>query len=746
MFVTRDEIRNTVKKVITDNINNDIVFIIANKGFGKYKLLKEINYCKYQESIIVTNGDKFHSSSIIKNCLLHGIYEYLKRNNKPQLRKFLIKIIQKKERRITFSKRITARYHIILNTSELEDILNSFSVEELIDIYVTFTNNLPLVFFLRGPELSDSDKAYLCKLKKEIDTVKFTYIIALRPDTKGRDFIKDITQNRDERIWICPLIPNVGKESNDKEIVNIPPVNLMDDEQSKFYDDFKNEISKKNYYNPVFELVDDLLHSGINPSMIFTVANQEISKNDFDYINFLSVRLLDEPKASPYNNALVAHNGKFMWVDALVYYFFVSEGKKDLTLEIQRFYFAFIVSTNKWRNSSNQLHSLKVEIKKNEQKKMSEFLKKMSQISDNPIIPEISSYTARLSDWIRVFSRPTVTRKEYLGNIDSLVDELEKLCDGFSEISIKALQIISNETGRLGALDIALNITGKRLLDNSTLADKEIMEINELIKTCFEAMLRWNDLTMADEICDVLYLLQQQGMLDNYFMPDVYKNRSVYKYLSECMKSQNLDIGEIIMGKTTIFISYTEADNIVVDIIDKYLLSCGYDVKRYTRDIKDYESIDEFMKQIRKQDFVVPIVSDTYLRRGNCIYEITQLLKDDDYAKRTLPVVIQLPQNEQRQYSFFDTQYRTEIISFWETKAKNLCELISSLAAENRAELDNEYRKIKNYAQEVSKFLDRYKLNLVSTIPANTTPRKIKNQALKAAETIDDKIRDININ
>lgn len=152
------------------------------------------------------------------------------------------------------------------------------------------------------------------------------------------------------------------------------------------------------------------------------------------------------------------------------------------------------------------------------------------------------------------------------------------------------------------------------------------------------------------------------------------------------------------------------------------------------------------MKQIRKQDFVVPIVSDTYLRRGNCIYEITQLLKDDDYAKRTLPVVIQLPQNEQRQYSFFDTQYRTEIISFWETKAKNLCELISSLAAENRAELDNEYRKIKNYAQEVSKFLDRYKLNLVSTIPANTTPRKIKNQALKAAETIDDKIRDININ
>ena len=377
---------------------------------------------------------------------------------------------------------------------------------------------------------------------------------------------------------------------------------------------------------------------------------------------------------------------------------------------------------------------------------MNEFLKKMSQISDNPIIPEISSYTAKLSDWIRVFSRPTVTGKEYLGNIDSLVDELEKLCDGFSEISIKALQIISNETGRLGALDIALNITGKRLSDNSTLADKEIMEINELIKTCFEAMLRWNDLTMADEICDVLYLLQQQGMLDNYFMPDVYKNRSVYKYLSECMKNKNLDIGEIIMGKTTIFISYTEADNIVVDIIDKYLLSCGYDVKRYTRDIKDYESIDEFMKQIRKQDFVVPIVSDTYLRRGNCIYEITQLLKDDDYAKKTLPVVIQLPQNEQRQYSFFDTQYRTEIISFWETKAKNLCELISSLSAENRAELDNEYRKIKNYAQEVSKFLDRYKLNLVSTIPANTTLRKIKNQALKAAETIDDKIRDININ
>ena len=58
------------------------------------------------------------------------------------------------------------------------------------------------------------------------------------------------------------------------------------------------------------------------------------------------------------------------------------------------------------------------------------------------------------------------------------------------------------------------------------------------------------------------------------------------------------------MGRKTIFISYTDADADVVDVIDTYLSDSGYDVKRYIRDIGNYESIEQFMNGIRKQNSV----------------------------------------------------------------------------------------------------------------------------------------------
>lgn len=102
LFVTKDEIRQTVRQIINDDVNNDIVFIIANKGFGKYKLLKEINGFHYQKDIIITNGEHFHSDSVLKNCLMQGIYEFLRRNNSLFQRNRLGKLISKKERTYQF--------------------------------------------------------------------------------------------------------------------------------------------------------------------------------------------------------------------------------------------------------------------------------------------------------------------------------------------------------------------------------------------------------------------------------------------------------------------------------------------------------------------------------------------------------------------------------------------------------------------------------------------------------------------
>ena len=194
------------------------------------------------------------------------------------------------------------------------------------------------------------------------------------------------------------------------------------------------------------------------------------------------------------------------------------------------------------------------------------------------------------------------------------------------------------------------------------------------------------------------------------------------------------------MGRKTVFISYTAADTEIVDSIDAYLSSCGYDVKRDIRDIGDYDEIDTFMNQIRSQGFVVPVVSDTYLRRNNCMYEITQLLKDDNFTNRTFPVVIDLPKTPERSYGFFDTRYRIEITLFWENEAQVLSAAIEKLSLENKVELSKEYRRIKNYAQIVSEFLDWFKNKLVGVIPANIDSPKKQQKAQEIAAIIDGKI------
>ena len=149
------------------------------------------------------------------------------------------------------------------------------------------------------------------------------------------------------------------------------------------------------------------------------------------------------------------------------------------------------------------------------------------------------------------------------------------------------------------------------------------------------------------------------------------------------------------------------------------------------------------MKRIRTQDFVVPVVSDTYLRRNNCMYEVAQLLKDDNFARRTFPVIIDPPKTSDRTYSFFDIRYQIEIINFWESEAKALNADIEKLSLENKAELSEEYRRIKNYAQTVSEFMKWFKSELVGVVPAgiDSTQKQLKAQDIAA--TIDSKLSEI---
>ena len=207
MFVTQNSVREQIRQIINDEINNDLIFIIANKGFGKYRLLKEINGFEYQRNVIVTNGDRFHSDSIIKNCLIQGIYEFLRRHNEINRRRQLSDLITKSGKKIPPWHRISFSFHVKLSPGDIECLVQDFSIKALSDIYKEFTDNIPLVFFIRGNELKENDVSFICSLPVENNTKKFTYVIALRPNTEGVEFIRRILENRDGkdgRVWISP--------------------------------------------------------------------------------------------------------------------------------------------------------------------------------------------------------------------------------------------------------------------------------------------------------------------------------------------------------------------------------------------------------------------------------------------------------------------------------------------------------------------------------------------------------------
>lgn len=745
MFVTKDEICQTIHQIINDNVNNDIVFIIANKGFGKYKLLNEIMGLDYQRNIIIANGDYFYSDSLLKNCLMQGIYEFLRRNNSIFQRHRLSKLISKSGKGIPVTHRIFFNFHVKLTKNEVEGLLMDFSLNLLVDIYKEFSFNSPLVFFIRGTELSDNDILFLSKFNFENNKARFNYIIALRPDSKGIRLIKNVTQYRNERIWIYPLIPTIRKLNIDSKIIKIPLISLNEIEDKNTFGDFKAEIVKKNYYNPVFKMVANLLKYAINPSMIFAIAKQEISYHDFDYINLLCAELLSETKITSINNALIAYNGNFVWVDAFAYYLFVNEGLEDIIFELQKFYFALIIDINEQKKNGVHAFSTKILSRtKEEQNEINNFLKKMSQLSINPLIPEITEYVARFSAWVRIFSKPAISNKSSPRHMDSLLNELYTFRIVFSNINLNALRLINNETCNLCALDIGLFSIANKLQTHYILTNEECNIIHSFITDCLNESLRWNDTTLMEEICEVLNLLIQNKMLGKYYISHIFDRYSycylkeyIDCYLKKYIENKNLKIGEIIMKNITIFISYTAADAEVVNAVENYLLDCGYDVKRDIRDIKDYDSINDFMNGIRKQDYVIPIVSDNYLRRNNCMYEIMQLLKDDNFSEKTFPIIIDFSKTSERPYNFFDIQYRIEITSFWENQEKELKNAINKISLENNVELANEYRLIKNYAQTVSVFLEWLKSKLVGVISADSDSVKIQSTAYDIVINID---------
>ena len=118
-----------------------------------------------------------------------------------------------------------------------------------------------------------------------------------------------------------------------------------------------------------------------------------------------------------------------------------------------------------------------------------------------------------------------------------------------------------------------------------------------------------------------------------------------------CYKNNGIEVCQAKReNPSTLFISYTECDAPIVDIIEKKIsekLQNRVKISRYTG-LEYKDSFKTFMDTIQDHDFVLTIVSDTYLRRQACMYEVGEIIKDNHYQDRLLFVV--LTEKERKYY------------------------------------------------------------------------------------------------
>lgn len=93
-------------------------------------------------------------------------------------------------------------------------------------------------------------------------------------------------------------------------------------------------------------------------------------------------------------------------------------------------------------------------------------------------------------------------------------------------------------------------------------------------------------------------------------------------------------------NKVSLFISYSWNDTNFVDKFDGELQKYGYDIVRDIRDAEYAQNIKEFMKKIRRTDYSIIVLSDNFLKSENCMREILEFIKDDDYRNRIIPVIL----------------------------------------------------------------------------------------------------------
>ncbi len=156
-----------------------------------------------------------------------------------------------------------------------------------------------------------------------------------------------------------------------------------------------------------------------------------------------------------------------------------------------------------------------------------------------------------------------------------------------------------------------------------------------------------------------------------------------------------------------IYISYAWKDNksesgqqreALVDRICDALISQRYNLIRDRHHLTLGNSIEQFMREIGRGNYVILVISDKYLRSEYCMFEAIEVMKHKGYEQKIFPVVLS-------DANIYTRAGQIDYIHHWRQQVAQLKDLMGSDPAAEYSALVDVVRKIREISAQVDDFI-----------------------------------------
>lgn len=117
-----------------------------------------------------------------------------------------------------------------------------------------------------------------------------------------------------------------------------------------------------------------------------------------------------------------------------------------------------------------------------------------------------------------------------------------------------------------------------------------------------------------------------------------------------------------------LFLSFSSKDSIFADVIENELmkrLGSQIEITRYEKKVGIFQSFTEFMDSLGTHDFVLSIISDSYLKSDACLYEVGEVLKEHRFNEKMMFVVLKKEDIDLcGQHSIIEQSFAADIYTF----------------------------------------------------------------------------------